>query len=381
MLIAFDAHRAHLQGQEGLGRYEYDLIKSLAKHDNRNEYTVLLAELVNGSLSNYPNITLQILSAPGKLAWEQWAFPRAVRKMRADIVHFTANTGALIKDRAVVFTFHDAIHFLPECIVPAAKSFTDRFARRYRKWLIPKLAKQANRIIALSNNTKKDVINYLGIDDKKIDVVYTAPDDIFSQINDEGYLGEILGRFSNKRPYVLCLGYIYPRKNLLGTIRAFKEVQLKANTGHIMIIAGMDVEQASAGVRKLVLEDLNKTIFFTGQVTDEELCALYNGADVFLYLSLYEGFGLPVIEAMSCGTPVICSNRASLPEVAGEASLLVDPRDNEQMVQAIVDLLASNSLRKDLSKRGIAHSAKFTWQKVAKQTLDVYQRAQEDWIA
>lgn len=219
--------------------------------------------------------------------------------------------------------------------------------------------------IAVSANTKKDIINYLNIQEDKIRVIYEAPDERYRPIRD---LSGFRAKYGLNK-FVLFVGTLEPRKNIPNLIKAFAMLK---RTDYQLVIAGKKGWKY-ADIFKLV-EDrgLNDRIRFIGYIGDEELPELYSAADLFVYPSLYEGFGLPPLEAMACGTPVIVSNRSSLPEVVGDAGILVDPEEIDDIAGAMERLLQKTSLREELSGRGLQQAGKFSWQRCARETMSLY---------
>jgi glycosyltransferase involved in cell wall biosynthesis len=235
---------------------------------------------------------------------------------------------------------------------------------------MPLFVRAADAIIAVSGQTRRDLIELYNVPAAKIHVIYQGIDERFAPIGPAG-IDTVRQRYGIERPYWLMVGTLEPRKNHAAALRAL--ARLKANGfPHCLVVAG------GAGwlfdpIRTLVGElGLSDDVIFTGRVPDADLPALYSGADCFLMPSLYEGFGFPVLEAMACGTPVVCSNSSSLPEVAGDAALMVDPEDDGALAAAVGRLLAEPDLRSQLRQRGEQQAAGFRWQECAAQTVQVY---------
>jgi glycosyltransferase involved in cell wall biosynthesis len=238
-------------------------------------------------------------------------------------------------------------------------------------------ARKASKIIAISENTKKDIIDYFGIDEEKIRVIYLGVDRQFSPQPDMDEVG-VLSKYNLPSGYILSVGTLEPRKNLIRLINAYKMVASSGEPVPKLVIVGgqgWGDEELGKVVRESGLIDL---VILTGYVPDEDLPALYRNTTVFVYPSLYEGFGLPPLEAMACGTPVITSNVSSLPEVVGDAAILIDPYNTTEIAQAIASVLKDKELRERLRMNGLARSNLFSWDKTARETLKLYQEVIEE---
>ena len=294
--------------------------------------------------------------------WEQGVLPRLTR---GGLLWSPCNTGPLTVRRQVV-TIHDC------AFVDCPEGFSRAFGGWYR-WLIPRLARRVRRIIAVSRFTAGRLAELCGVSARQIEVIPNGVDSHF-QPADAGVVDELRRRLALPQRYVLSVGTLEPRKNLKRLLAAWE--QLPAELGDVgLVLAGATGRQfRSAGI-----EQLPTGVRLTGYVEDADLPVLYSGAEAFIYPSLYEGFGLPVLEAMSCGTPVICSRTTSLPEVAGDAALLVDPCDAESIADAISRLLTDAELRREFGARGLERAKQFSWDQAAAATAEVLrQTAAED---
>lgn len=239
--------------------------------------------------------------------------------------------------------------------------------------LLPISARQAAAIIVVSQNTLKDVVERLHVPQERITVIYEAAPPYIERVTDRALLDRVLRCYRMTSPYILAVGNLQPRKNLLRVVEAYAAIQHEDPSVQLVIVGKARWRQSE--IIRLVRErGLENRVIFTGYVSNGELSALYSAAAVLIYPSLYEGFGLPVLEAMTCGTPVITSNSSSLPEVAGDAALLIDPRNVAALVAALRAVLTSSDLAGDLRARGLKQARLFSWQKTAEQTLAVYDR-------
>jgi len=236
-------------------------------------------------------------------------------------------------------------------------------------------AKRSHHIITVSENSKSEIIKYLNVSEEKISVIYGGYADIFKLESDDRLSSDVKRKYNITGNYLLYVGTLEPRKNLLGLIRAY--AQSRAKDDFILVLAGgkgWQYENIFKLVRELKLEN---RIIFTGYVPENDLPGLYQGATLFVYPSFYEGFGLPPLEAMACGLPVIVSHTTSLPEVVGDAGVYVDPNDVEQISFSIDTVLSDSELRQTLIQRGLERAKLFSWEKAAKETLKLYQKVVE----
>jgi glycosyltransferase involved in cell wall biosynthesis len=248
---------------------------------------------------------------------------------------------------------HYPDHFVPKLV-------------RYLSGVVPRSVARADRVLADSQATRDDLIEYMGVPPEKVQVLYSGVDGRFRPTEEPGERERLKERYGlpGDRPYVLSVGTVQPRKNYVRLIRAFASLE---RTSHELVIAG-----GHGWLYQEVLaeaEERKDRVRMLGFVDDADLPALYRGAALFAFPSLYEGFGLPVLEAMACGVPVVCSNTSSVPEVAGDAALLIDPHDEESLAQALERLLSDEGLREQMVKQGFERAGQFTWERAARQLL------------
>ena len=359
-------------GIAGSGRYISELIKALVKLDHRHQL-ILFGNADNLHLlpsdgCRRVNCGWQTTVRPLRVLWEQLALPLAVRRHRIDVLHSPVFVAPLLLPCASVVTILDMTWFT----LPGQHT---RVKGTYFRTMIPPTARHAARIIAISEASKQDVVTLLGTPTEKMEVTHLGVDlDVFCPGAFKGQAGELEARDGVHRPYVLYVGKLEPRKNLPVLIEAFASIAQEF-PDHQLVLAG------NPGWDYQVIHEMaarvshGKRIQFTGFVSEVDLPVLYAGADLFVYPSSYEGFGIPVLEAMACGTPVITSNVSSMPEVAGDAGLLVDPLDVAELTEAMRQMLSDSELRQQLREKGLERAKQFTWEETARRTLQVYEEA------
>jgi glycosyltransferase involved in cell wall biosynthesis len=351
----------------GVHQYIYHLLRHLGDADGGEmRFTALLGE---GALPS--GVTLPALRsawptgrASVRVLWEQVAQPAALRRIGADLVHGPAFVGPLLSPCPTVVTIHDLsfIRF-PVLFRPAN--------RLYLTVLTRLSARRARRLIAVSAHAAAESVRWLGVPKERVDVVYHGVESAFRPLS-----GEVVAAFRQRRGlperFVLFVGTLEPRKNLVRLVDAFARTRDSAVKLILAGGRGWLYDDLFAQVEALGIDD---RVIFPGYVPSEDLPFWYNAATVMAYPSLYEGFGLPVIEAQACGTPVLTSNVSSLPEAAGDAAVQADPYDVEALAAGLDWLLSDGDLRRELRERGLVHAARFRWDHTAQETARVYRQA------
>ena len=367
MLVGIEGR--NLQGKRfGVGRYLVNLLRQFASIGGENRYLVYLSEPIepldfSSSAINYVNLG----KAPS-IMWRHLRLPLAMRRDKIDL-HFSPSYFLpLIKVCPSVVVIHDIISKVhPEWFVRDRRLlFEDLFLREVRR---------AERIVTVSEYSKRDIVEVLKVDASKVVAVPNAPDEIFRPVEDEQALREVRERYGLREGFIFTVGAIHTRRNLIRLIEAVALAEKKLRSELQLLVIGepapfsppVDLRGAA---RRCGLEERMVHVEY---VSDQDLLLLYNACGLFAYPSLYEGFGLPVIEAMACGTPVACSRATSLPEVAGEAAVYFDPNDAEDIAEALVKILSSEELKRELSRAGIERASTFSWRRTAEEILGVFE--------
>jgi glycosyltransferase involved in cell wall biosynthesis len=367
--IAIDATSMPPQ-PAGAGVYAMELVSALAAQERRDGYALFVRgaalDAVVGGRRNWHVEHVDAASRPARLIWEQVRLPRALDKLRIDVLHSTHHTLPLAGVRCCrVVTVHDVTFLrMPERYPPAR--------RLYMQTLTRLSARFADAVIVPSNTVRDDVRRLLGVPYSKIAVVYEAAGPQYRPIDKETALA-VAREYGIEAPYVLSVGSLEPGKNRARLFRAMRELR-DGGTEFRLAVVGQRAwryEEELALVEQLGLSD---RIVLPGYVKAKHLPALYAGAEAFAFPSLYEGFGLPVLESMACGVPVLTSNVSATAEVAGDAALLVDPTSVGAIRDGLRRLLDDADLRADLARRGIERAGHFTWVRAAEETRAVYRR-------
>lgn len=362
--IAIDA-RSLNKDKTGVGNYIANLTASLGTIDQANHYWIATSTLRH-RVKKYP-----LLSSLGRIIYfviDNFIFPLHALWRKADLLHCPAFILPLWNFRyKKVITIHDLGFYI----------FGGQFARgwhtRHMRFMLPYSISKADKIIAVSQATKQQIVDIFKINPEKVAVTYEGVSEKYRVIKDRAEVNKTLLKYRLQAPYILFVGTMDPRKNLVRLIQAFQKVKLGKKDLKLVIV-GRKGELYTDELNKLIASG---DIILTGYVEEEDMVCLYNGASVFVFPSLYEGFGLPILEAMACGTPVITSNVYSMPEVAGDAALLVDPENVEALAKGIKRLQDETALRSELIAKGLTRASAFTWDKTATATLTVYQEVMD----
>ncbi|MEO8285853.1 MAG: glycosyltransferase family 1 protein [Chloroflexota bacterium] len=365
MLIGFEA--SALQGcKSGVGYYAENLLSGMMSVAPEHDYVLFSNRDMRDSWQPIGRETLYSdRFFRMRAAWMQAMLPGSLRRVRPDICHFPNYLAPIASDCPYVVTIHDMSLFITPRFHRFKKLVLDRT-------LVPHVARRAAGIITVSHSARKDIARYLKVPREKIRVVMNAVSPAFKRVTEQGAIEEVCRRYGLHVPFILYVGTIEPRKNLTRLIQAF--AQLKASgLPHKLVMVGQPGWHCEPIYAEVERRGLQREVIFTGYVPFEDLPALYSAAESLAFPSLYEGFGLPVLEAMACGTPVVTSVSSSLSEVAGDAALLVDPLSVDQIAGALAQIHASSTLAEDLSERGLVRASHFTWENAARSTLDVYE--------
>lgn len=352
----------------GTETYGVSLLRALAKVSNPSWYWVFVnKETMASGLFREKGWHVVPCSVPARLravryAWEQFLLPLQTRKHHLDLLHSLGYVQPLKLSCKSVVTIHD-LNFYNIKMSPLRKAVLQYFVLRS--------AKTADHIITISEFSKKQIVELLGVSPEKVTVTYNAPKErTVRQID----FKELERRYNINQPYILALSSPSPHKNIGNLIRAFNLFKQHEGSGLKLVLAGHRPRDGGELARAVQESGFRDDVVFTGYVPDEVIASFYENAEAFVFPSTYEGFGIPILEAFSYGTPVICSRAAAIPEVAGDAACYFDPLNPEDMADAIFSVLANEKLRKDLINKGKARVSMFTWEETAKRTLSVYHK-------
>lgn len=368
MRIGID-YTAAVHQRAGIGRYARGLVRALAQLDRENEYLLLVAGRPKEEGTFPPNFKPRYLPLSphwATILWQRLRIPLPAELFTGplDLFHSPDYVLPPLRRGKRVLTIHD-LSFLryPEGADPRL--------RWYLTQAVPRSIGQADLVLADSQNTKSDLIELLGVEAGKVEVLYPGVEERFHPLDEES-LTSVKARYGLDFPFILTVGTLEPRKNHVGLLQAYS--LLKGRHPHRLVITGGKGWLYGGIFQEVERLRLEERVLFLGYVPEEDLPALYNLADLFVFPSLYEGFGLPPLEAMACGTPVVASDLSSLPEVVGDGALLVPPQEVEALAAAMEKALSDPSLWEELRRKGLERAKRFTWSEAAKRLLAIYRQ-------
>jgi len=366
MRVAIEARGLSIRG--GASRYIRNLVEGLARLDDENEYWLIKAADDETGECLSPRVRSLVLPGCAKLtqiAWDQVKLPLTLKRLGCQLVHATKNVGPLNTRARLVVTVLDMIPLLLPRTMPVLDAV-------YWRNLVPAVLKRADAIIAISEVTKRDIVELTGTDERKIRVVPLGVEPAFRPI-DALLLARFREQMKVKCPFLLYVGALEPRKNVPLLIRAFSDFKRLTHSPHKLLIVGKSGWYDPLIDAVLARSKFSDEIIFSGFASEKELPYYYNLAEAVVYPSKYEGFGMPVVEAMACGTPVITSDGGAIPEVVDGAGLIVPVNHWKPLTNAMIDVVSSASLRNELRIKGIERAKEFSWDKTASLTRQVYE--------
>lgn len=341
----------------GFGYYVENLVAALKRVSDRYEYALLAPKVEKD------------FNTPSRFIWDQINVPLLATRARVDLLHQPAFSVPILFNKPMVVTVHDLIAVHYGIDIP-------RWSRQYFGRWMPYSYRYADHIIAVSQHTKKDIMRLMHVPSSKISVIYEALDQSFTKTPTQTDKDTVRKKFGITGPFLLYIGTINPRKNLVFLVNVFLQLA-RTHPDLQLVIAGKKGWYYDTLVATIHKHAMESRVILTDYISDTQKVALYTMATALVFPSLYEGFGLPIIEAMAAGLPVIASNRSSIPEVQGDAGLSLDPTDEAAWVTGINRLIANPHLQKKFSAAGASQSKKFSWDTIAKQTSEVYDQVLE----
>jgi glycosyltransferase involved in cell wall biosynthesis len=372
MKIAIDARGVNWYKGSGIGTYTENVLRQLLNIDKENYYHIYWSGDSYDRFNNDENSRVIMTSRKHRRFFQQSYFPNNIKKEKIDLFHVPQNGIGLSENITckTMITIHDLIpYIMPETV---GRGYLMEFLKA-----VPPLIESCDGILTVSDWSKKDILKFFPVDENKIFVTPLAADIKYKVLDKEKCRYMADKNLNIKKPYILYIGGFSPRKNVRSLIMAFSKICKDINQEYKLVIVGSLKDEGNALKQLTERLRIDSKVIFTGFVEEEVLPYLYNGAEVFVYPSFYEGFGLPPLEAMSCGTPVITSNVSSIPEVVQDAGILIDPYDTSNLINALGNLITNDSLKNELSLKGLLKASEFSWKKTAALTLDAYKTVYE----
>lgn len=371
MVIGIEAQRLYRKKKAGMDIVVWELIRNLQRIDKENEYVIFVKPDEDPCLEETENFRIVEVEGGNYLSWEQRSLPQAVKEAGVELLHCTSNTAPFFCPVPLVLTLHDII-FLEKLAIKDKGTRYQQLGKIYRKFLVPRIVQKCKKVITVSRQEKDRILKRFNISTEHVQAIHNGVGEEFQPVTDEKLLQEVRTAYQLPSQFVLFLGNKDPKKNMKGVLEAFgRFAEKQADIPLVVTAIKEDVMQEL--LQELGREELMDRIILPGFAPFEWLPALYTLSTVYMYPSLREGFGLPILEAFGCGTAVITSNTSSMPEVAGEAAVLVDPENLDDMTEAIGRLMADETLREQKVQQGFERVKAFSWEKMAREVLHIYE--------
>lgn len=370
--IGIEAQRIFREKKHGMDFVALEMIRNLQKIDEVNEYVIFVKPDKDKCLEASNNFKIVELPGTTYPYWEQVMLPGAAKAEKVDLMHCTSNTAPMQTEIPFVLTLHDVIYMEKSPL--SGGSLYQKFGNLYRRFIVPKVVRNANTIITVSEYEKNIIEKQFPEQSHKIQVVYNGKSEYFHTNYSDDQIGTVQMKYSLPDEFIFFLGNTDPKKNLNRVVEAYLNYCKSTENPAKMVIADFDSDKLESVLSRLNGLAFKNQFVLPGYIINRDLPLIYNKATVFLYPSIRESFGIPIIEAMACGVPVITSDAASMPEVSGNAAYLVDPNQTESITNAIQKVTADSRLREDLVKKGFDRAGKFEWTNTSRLVADIYEK-------
>ncbi|MFA9214405.1 MAG: glycosyltransferase family 4 protein [Candidatus Methylacidiphilales bacterium] len=374
MRIGIEAQRIFRKKKHGMDMVALELIKQLQIIDTVNEYFIFVNNVEDMDvLPQTNNFTVVQVKASSYPVWEQYYLPKAVKEYQIDVLHCTSNTAPINLNVPLILTLHDII-YLEKWNFTQGTSY-QIVGNLYRRWNVPIVVKKAKHIFTVSNFERDRITSYFKFNQSRVSTAYNGVGKHFAPITDKDELQRIKKLYNLPDSYIFFLGNTDPKKNVIGVLKALSILKQNGQLKSKLLMLDINRDYLLNLMKQINDESLMDDIVFSGYVPNKDLPAIYSQASLFLYPSLRESFGIPLLEAMACGAPLITSNTSSMPEIATNAALFVNPFNANEIADAIVKLQNDVNLQNQLVENGFNRVKYFTWENNAKQTIELYQSA------
>ena len=375
MKIGIEGQRLFRRKKHGMDMVALELIRNLQIIDSVNEYFIFVkpdedTECLKET-SNFHIIPVEGKSYP---LWEQISLPKAAKKYGCNLLHCTSNTAPLQLDIPLIVTLHDIIYMEKSYwqLLNGNGTAYQKFGNAYRRYVVPRILKKSAKTITVSEYEQQRIESFFGLKHDKLIAIYNGVGEHFVRISDQETLTNIKNKYQLPDKYFFFLGNTDPKKNTPGVLQAFSSFKSKDTNNYKLVMLDYDESELQKLLNQIGATELRKEIHLTGYVVNTDLPAIYSLADIFLYPSLRESFGIPMLEGMKCGVPVITSNTSSMPEIADDAAYIIDPYKPHEITHAIEKILNDSVLRDNLIQKGFERSKSFSWNQMAFNVLKLY---------
>ena len=368
MRIGIEAQRIFRTNKHGMDYVVLEELKELQKMDSRNEYFVFVAPGEDHCLKDSRNVHVIEIEGSFYPFWEQVSLPRAAKELNLDMLHCTSNTAPLQCDIPLILTLHDIIFLEPRD--KSNKSLYQNLGWLYRRLVVPRILKKCRRIITVSDFEMNNIITKLDIPQERMAMIYNGYNEWFQPLEDRQRL---FTKYIDDNGYFFFLGNTDPKKNTERTLTAYSKYMEKSSIKRKLLMADLDKNYLNDIIVRNHIENIREHVVIPGYIVNSDLPYIYNSAFAFLYTSLRESFGIPLLEAMACGTPVITSNTSSMPEIAGPDAILVNPESTDEIAEQMLRLEEDEAYYLKQKEIGLKRAKLFSWRQTAEQLLEVYE--------
>lgn len=374
MKIGIEGQRLFRHKKHGMDMVALELIKNLQRIDTVNEYVIFVKpDVDNTCIPAAPNFKVLPVQGGAYPFWEQFSLPKAAEAEHCDILHCTSNTAPIRCKVPIITIIHDIIYLEKLNIFKKGATTYQKFGNLYRRWNVPIVARRSKYVTTVSNFEKERIKKFLSLDENLL-TIYNGVSEHFKVIDNEDILRAAKQKYNLPDRFVFFLGNTDPKKNTPNVLRAFAEFNRKSDIAYKLVMLDYDETALQEVLRTIGCSELRNDIVMTGYVPNAEMPAIINQCKLFLYPSLRESFGIPILEGMACGVPVITSTTSSMPEIAGDAAAMVNPLNYKEIVEAMERILEDETYRSELCKKGVERAKKFSWKAMAENYLLLYQK-------
>lgn len=372
MRIAIEAQRIFRRKKHGMDFVALESIRELQRLDKVNDYYILVSPGEDRCIEETSNFHIVEVKMPSYPLWEQIGLPLAIRKIKPDLLHCTSNTAPLFCNVPLILTLHDVI-FMEKRQGKKSSSLYQQMGWYYRRWNVPRILDKCHQIITVSHFEAARISSIMNIPIEKILTVYNGFSHHFKPLEWSECVKTVT-KYCESPHYFFFLGNTDPKKNTLRTLKAYSlYLQQAKNDPCLLLIADLDETVIDAYLQEADIAHIKPYLRYPGYIPNTDLPAIYSGATAFIYTSLRESFGIPILEAMACGTPVITSNTSAIPEIAGEGAILVSPTDEQAIATEMWRVEQDETFRQHQASYGLERVKQFSWQNTAKELLNIYQ--------
>jgi glycosyltransferase involved in cell wall biosynthesis len=377
MKIGIEGQRLFRKKKHGMDMVALELIKNLQLIDTKNEYVIFVKpDQDSNCIPSAPNFRIIELKGGFYPFWEQIALPLAAAREGCQVLHCTSNTAPIFSKVPLVTIIHDIIYLEQVSLFRKGGSLYQKFGNMYRRWVVPIIARKSKVVTTVSEYEKERIGGFLNLK-ANLKAVYNGVGSHFKKITDQSVLDATKIKYKLPDTFLFFLGNTDPKKNTPNVLKAFALFNKTSEIKYKLVMLDYDEQELMKTLREIGHPELRKDIIMTGYVPNAELPAIINQCEVFLYPSLRESFGIPILEGMACGVPVVTSNTSSMPEIAGDAAFIVDPTQPEAIAAAVRKIIENDAYRNELCNKGIQRASLFSWKAMAIKYLEIYKEVSQ----